>query len=154
MLYVHIHYIYVYTLTNLCTFYSTSGRMAELVASAPAPGKPSPSTSASSVQLKPMSDGPRYAVCSLARYYRLNAFEYDNEPKKYDHNHYFIIASSSYISLYICIQIYISGSRSRQSPPARTALLSPHHTGTHTPYHCSPTLHLPRHQGRCKCILP
>ena len=84
MLYVHIHYIYVYTLTNLCTFYSTSGRMAELVASAAVQGKPSPSsTSCSSVQLKPMADGPRYAVCSLARYHRLNAFEYDNEPKRY-----------------------------------------------------------------------
>ena len=60
----------------------TSDRMAELVASAPAPGKPTTSSS-SSVQLKPMADGPRYAVCSLARYYRLNAFEYDNEPKRY-----------------------------------------------------------------------
>ena len=59
----------------------TSDRMADLVASAAAPGKPS--STSSSVQLKPMSDGPRYAVCSLARYYRLNAFEYDNEPKRY-----------------------------------------------------------------------
>ena len=41
------------------------------------------STKVTSVQFKPMAVGPRYAVCILARYYHLNAYEFDYEPKRY-----------------------------------------------------------------------
>ncbi len=40
-------------------------------------------TTINSVQLKPMPGGLRYIACVLARYYGMNAYEYDYEPKRY-----------------------------------------------------------------------
>ena len=37
----------------------------------------------SSSQLKPMIGSLRHAVCALARYYGLNAYEFDFDPRRY-----------------------------------------------------------------------
>lgn len=79
------------------------------------------SRGSSSSQLKPMHGSLRHAVCALARYYGLNAYEFDSDPRRYVSIGY---QSSYYLfSLYsFCNNLFLFSQVARESRTGLTSL--------------------------------